>query len=90
MPQSKNEQDKKVLSVVQELSQLLIGYKYDEAWGKAGELSGLLRNTESLTLPSYMLDMLKQHLKSYYYQQEQVNKSHKAQLAIGHKLEDFQ
>lgn len=90
MPQGKSEQDKKVLHVAQELSDLLTSYKYDEAWEKAGELNGLLKSDEGLTLPSYMLDMLRQHVKSYYYQNNIITKSHKAMTAIGHKLAEFQ
>lgn len=82
-------QDKKLLQVAQELSQLLSGYKYDEAWEKAGELNSLLKNREESTLPNYMLDMIQTHLKSYYYQNNQVSKAHKAMTAIGHRLEEF-
>lgn len=90
MPQAQSEQDKKVLRVAQELSALLVSHKYDESWEKAGELNGLLKNRENLTLPSYMLDMLGQHLKSYYFQNSHIKKAHTAMSAIGHKLEDFQ
>ncbi|MFS1664092.1 hypothetical protein [Streptococcus sp. zg-JUN1979] len=85
----RTEADKKLLFVTQELSDLLTSHKYDEAWTKAGELHSLLKNTEGLTLPPYMLDMLKTHLKSYYYQNNVVNKAHKAMSAIGGKLADF-
>ncbi|AXQ77771.1 hypothetical protein DDV21_001120 [Streptococcus chenjunshii] len=86
---AQNEQDKKVLHVAQELAELLTTHKYEESWEKAGELNGLLKSREGLTLPSYMLDMLNQHLKSYYYQNNVINKAHKAQSAIGHKLAEF-
>lgn len=82
-------EDKKVLAVNQELSELLIGHKYNEAWEKAGELNSLLKKRDDLTLPSYMLDMLQNHLKSYYYQNNAVTKAHKTMTAIGHKLADF-
>lgn len=90
MAQAKSEQDKKVLHVAQELSDLLTSYKYDEAWEKAGELNSLLKSDEGLTLPSYMLDMLREHVKSYYYQNNNITKSRKAMTAIGHKLAEFQ
>lgn len=83
------EQDKKVLQVVQELSSLLTSYKYEEVWEKAGELNSLLKKRDELTLPPYMIDMLQQHVKSYYYQNNNVTKAHKAMVAIGHKLEEF-
>ncbi|WP_373808431.1 hypothetical protein [Streptococcus ferus] len=82
-------EDKKVLAVSQELSELLVGHKYDEAWEKAGELNALLKKRDDLTLPSYMLDMMQTHLKNYYYQNNVVNKAHKSMSAIGHKLADF-
>ncbi|HEM3630743.1 TPA: hypothetical protein U1D13_000628 [Streptococcus suis] len=89
MAENRTQEDKKVLAVSQELSQALVTYKWEEAWTKAGELNGLLKNREGLTLPPYMLDMLVQHLKSFYYQNNQINKAHKAMSAIGHKLEEF-
>ncbi|WP_273451258.1 hypothetical protein [Streptococcus ferus] len=82
-------EDKKVLAISQEFSELLVNHKYDEAWEKAGELNGLLKKREELTLPSYMIDMMQTHLKNYYYQNNVVNKAHKAMSAIGHKLADF-
>lgn len=89
MAQTRNEKDKKVLAVSQELSGLLTAYKYEEAWEKAGELNSLLKQRDELTLPPYMIDMLAQHLKSYYYQNSVIKKAHKAMSAIGHKLEEF-
>lgn len=90
MPQGKSEQDKKVLVITQELSELLTNYKYDEAWEKAGELNKLLKLKDGLTLPPYMIDMLVTHMKSYYYQNNQIQKAHKVMSAIGHKLAEFQ
>lgn len=89
MAQTRNEKDKKILAVSQELSGLLVSYKYEEAWEKAGELNALLKNRDELTLPPYMIDMLQQHLKSYYYQNNVVKKAHRSMTAIGHKLEEF-
>lgn len=85
----RNEKDKKFLAVVQELSGLLISYKWDEAYTKVGELNSLLKNREELTLPSYMIDMAASHVKSFYYHNNIVNKSHKSMVAIGHKLDEF-
>lgn len=81
--------DKKVLKVSQELSELLTAYKWEEAYTKAGELNGLLKNRDELTLPGYMVDMMAQHVRSYYYQNNQVSKAHKSMVAIGHKLAEF-
>lgn len=89
MANVRSEADRKVLRVTQELSELLTSYKYDEAWEKAGELNSLLKKRDELTLPAYMLDMLQQHLKSYYYQNNVVSKARKSMAAIGHKLEEF-
>lgn len=83
------ETDKKMLNVAHELSELLVGHSYDQAWEKAGELNSFLKRREELTLPGYMVDMITQHLKSYYHQNNAVNKAHKAMSAIGHKLEEF-
>ena len=84
-----NEQDKKVLGLANELSELLVAHKYEETWERVGELNSLLKKKEELTLPSYMIDALVQHVKSYYYQNNQVKKARTAMTAIGHKLADF-
>lgn len=89
MSKNYTEQDKKVLRVSSELSELLTAYKWDEAYTKAGELNALLKKRDELTLPGYMLDMMATHVKSYYYQNNQVSKAHKAMVAIGHKLAEF-
>lgn len=89
MSNTRPEADKKILHVAHELSELLVGHSYDQAWEKAGELNSLLKRREELTLPGYMVDMIAQHLKSYYYQNNTVSKAHKAMSAIGHKLEEF-
>lgn len=85
----RNDMDKKLLNLTTELSEALTTYKYEEAWNKAGELNSLLKNREQFSLPGYMLDMIGQHVKSYYYQNSTVQKAHKAMSAIGHKLEEF-
>ncbi|MDV5987560.1 hypothetical protein KB575_00560 [Streptococcus canis] len=87
--QTRSAEDKKVLQVAQELSELLVNHKYDESWEKAGELNSLLKKREGLTLPGFMVDMMSQHLKSYYYQNNAIGKAHKAMSAIGHKLQEF-
>lgn len=89
MSETRSKLDKKLLNVTHELSELLVGHSYDQAWEKAGELNSILKNREDFTLPEYMVDMIAQHLKSYYYQNNTVNKAHKAMSAIGHKLEEF-
>ncbi len=78
-----------MLNVAHELSELLVGHSYDKAWEKAGELNSLLKRREELTLPGYMVDMIAQHLKSYYFQNNVISKAHKTMSAIGHKLEEF-
>ncbi|PIA85352.1 hypothetical protein [Streptococcus parauberis] len=83
------ETDEKMLNVAHELSELLVGHSYDKAWEKAGELNSLLKRREELTLQGYMVDMIAQHLKSYYYQNNVVSKDHTTISAIGHKLEEF-
>ncbi|HFN2780232.1 TPA: hypothetical protein ACHDGW_000758 [Streptococcus pyogenes] len=89
MSNTRSEADKKLLVVTQELSELLISHQYDQSWEKAGELNSLLKKREELTLPGYMVDMIQQHLKSYYYQNNMINKAHKSMSAIGHKLQGF-
>lgn len=90
MAGTQSELDKKVLKVAQELSEMLVNHKYDESWEKAGELNGLLKKSgEELTLLSYMVDMLRNHVKSYYYQNNAIKKAHTAMSAIGHKLGEF-
>lgn len=89
MANTQNAEDKKLLAVSQEFSGLLTSHKYDEAWEKAGELNGLLKKREGLTLPGYMVDMIETHLKSYYFQNSNVNKARKAMSAIGHKLAEI-
>lgn len=89
MAGTRTEADKKLLHVAQELSELLVGHSYDQAWEKAGELNSILKKREEFTIPEYMIDMIQQHLKSYYRQNTNVNKAHKAMSAIGHKLQEF-
>lgn len=68
MSNTRSEADKKLLNVAHELSELLVGHSYDQAWEKAwekaGELNSLLKRREEFTLPEYMIDMMEQHLKS--------------------------
>lgn len=82
-------QDKKLLATAQEFSGLLTAYKYEEAKELASQLNDLLKKRDELTLPGYMVDMMQQHLKSYYYQANVVYKARKAMSAIGHKLAEF-
>lgn len=89
MSNTRSEADKKLLNVAHELSELLVGHSYDQAWEKAGELNSLLKRREEFTLPEYMIDMMEQHLKSYYIKTKEVQKIHKVMSAIGHKLEGF-
>lgn len=89
MSGTRSEADKKLLQVAQELSELLVGHSYDQAWEKAGELNSILKKREEFTLPEYMVDMIQQHLKSYYRQNKIVNNAHIAMSAIGHKLQEF-
>ncbi|MCK1245186.1 hypothetical protein MX035_08975 [Streptococcus uberis] len=89
MSGTRSEADKKLLQVAQELSELLVGHSYDQAWEKAGELNSILKKREEFTLPEYMVDMIQQHLKSYYRQNRIVNKAYIAMSAIGHKLQEF-
>ena len=89
MANNRTDADKKLLAVSQELSQALTSHKYDDAWTKAGELNGLLKKRDEYTLPSYMLDMIAQHLKEFYRQNNYVSKAHKTMTAIGHKLEEI-
>lgn len=89
MQNTRSEADKKILKVAQEFSELLKTHNYDASWEKAGELNSLLKKRDDLSLPGYMVDMIAQHLKSYYYQNNVVTKAHKAMTAIGHKLEEF-
>lgn len=89
MTGTRSDADKKLLQVAQELSELLVGHTYDQAWEKAGELNSILKNREEFTLPEYMIDMIQQHLKSYYRQNNNVNTAHKVMSAIGHKLQEF-
>ncbi|HEM3642583.1 TPA: hypothetical protein U1C81_000553 [Streptococcus suis] len=71
------------------MSELLVAYQYEGTWELVGELNALLKKNEELTLPTYMIDSLKQYVKSYYYQNDQVKKARTAMTAIGHKLADF-
>lgn len=89
MSNTRSEADKKLLNVAHELSELLVGHSYDQAWEKAGEFNSLLKRREEFTLPEYMIDMMEQHLKSYYIKTKEVQKIHKGMSVIGHKLEGF-
>lgn len=77
MSNTRSEADKKLLVVTQELSELLTSHQYEQSWEKAGELNSLLKRREEFTLPGYMVDMIQQHLKSYYYQNNMINKAHR-------------
>lgn len=87
--ETRNEQDKKVLGLANQISELLVAHQYEGTWELVGELNALLKKKEELTLPTYMIDSLIQYIKSYYYQNNQVKKARTAMTAIGHKLADF-
>lgn len=83
-----NNIEKKLKGIAQELSQLLLTYKWEEAWQKAGELSALLKTEEALNLPAIKIDGIRSLMKSYYSKARSVQAAQKAMLAIGHKLAD--
>lgn len=84
-----NEKDKKLLQVTHEVSELLTSYKFEEAWSHVGELNALLKNGD-YTLPEDVIDEMRKSVRSYYYQEnELIKKARRAQVAIGHKLNEL-
>ncbi|MDY2776642.1 MAG: hypothetical protein SOV02_09140 [Streptococcus infantarius] len=81
-----NQNDKKLLAVADQVSELLLAYKYDEAWEAVGELNALLKK-EDYSLPEEVLETMRKNVKSYYYQETQViRQAHRVMSAIGHSL----
>ena len=86
MAQTRNEVDKKVLSLVKQAGELLVNHKYDEVWPVIGQLNGLIKKKDDLTLPGYMVEVLEKYTRDYYHQNGIVTQAHKAMTAIGGKL----
>lgn len=86
MAQTRNEVDKKVLALVKEAGELLVNHKYDEVWPVMGQLNGLFKKKDDLTLPGYMVEVLEKYIRDYYHQNGIVTQAHKAMTAIGGKL----
>ena len=86
MAQPRNEVDKKVLALVNEAGELLVNHKYDEVWPVMGQLNGLFKKKDDLTLPGYMVEVLEKYIRDYYHQNGIVTQAHKAMTAIGGKL----
>ena len=61
--------DKELLAVVNEVSELLTSYKFMEVWPRIGKLSSLLA-IDDYSLPEEMLEELRKNVKSYYYQEQ--------------------
>lgn len=81
--------EKKILGLVNDLSNLLTTYKYDEAWQVAGELNSVLKSSEVIQLPADMLEAIRVELKGYYFTNSEIQSLHKRLVAKGHKLADL-
>ena len=86
MAHTRNEADMKVLALVKEAGELLVNHKYDEVWPVMGQLNGLFKKKDDLTLPGYMVEVLEKYIRDYYHQNGIVTQAHKAMTAIGGKL----
>ncbi|MGX9845705.1 hypothetical protein ACR3IL_10575 [Streptococcus iniae] len=89
MSNTRTEADKKLLYVKQEFAELLLAYKYQESWTKAGELNALLKNKENLSLPEEVTNNIASLLKGYYDANDKVNEAHKRMTGFGHKLQEI-
>ncbi|MBZ2021409.1 hypothetical protein [Streptococcus sanguinis] len=86
MAQTRSETDKKVLGLAKEAGELLVNYKYSEAWPVMGQLYGLVKKKDDLALPDYMVEALEKYVRDYYHQNDIVNQAHKAMTAVGGKM----
>lgn len=82
-----NDDNKKLLELAQIASELLTTYQYDKTWKVMGELNSRLKAADD-TIPDFVLDQIKQDLRSYYYHEHSIKKTHRAMTAIGHNLAD--
>ena len=81
--------DKELLAVVNEVSELLTSYKFIEVWPRIGKLNSLLA-IDDYSLPEEMLEELRKNVKSYYYQEQvAVKKARRVQVAIGHSFAEL-
>lgn len=68
-----NDDNKKLLELAQIASELLTTYQYDKTWKVMGELNSRLKAADD-TIPDFVLDQIKQDLRSYYYHEHSIKK----------------
>lgn len=79
--------DKQVIELSNELAKKLKEKDFSQSWSLAGELNGLLKNEEELTLSYQVIQCIKNDLASYYDMNKSFNKVANSAFAIGCNLE---
>ena len=79
--------DKQVIELSNELAKKLKEKDFSQSWSLAGELNGLLKNEEELTLSYQVIQCIKNDLASYYDMNKSFNKVANRAFAIGCNLE---
>ena len=79
--------DKQVIELSNELAKKLKEKDFSQSWSLAGELNGLLKNEEELTLSYQVIQCIKNDLASYYDMNKSFNKVANRAFAIGSNLE---
>ena len=79
--------DKQVIELSNELAKKLKEKDFSQSWSLAGELNGLLKNEEELTLSYQVIQCIKNDLASYYDMKKAYNKVANRAFAIGSNLE---
>ena len=82
-----NGKDKQVIELSNELAKKLKEKDFSQSWSLAGELNGLLKNEEELTLSYQVIQCIKNDLASYYDMNKVYNKVANRAFAIGSNLE---
>ena len=79
--------DKQVIELSNELAKKLKEKDFSQSWSLAGELNGLLKNEEELTLSYQVIQCIKNDLASYYDMNKSFNKVANRAFAIGCNFE---
>ena len=86
LAQAKQNIEKHIKELSNELGELMKKHNYTESWTKAGELNGLLKKEEVQKINPILVEKLQAELRGYYYINSEIQKFNKQLYAKGSKL----
>jgi len=81
--------EKEILSLTAQLSDLLTGHNYREAYTIAGTLNAKLKGDVVISLPIDQIQGIKSQLRRYYNQNDQMNALAQKMYGTGKRLAEL-